>query len=84
MDFTIEVHELTDFDSVPTKEKAGENHLSQSKSRAESGEEADGDYTKNVDEEDDQYCINESKIKHWVCERADCEGRNNHVCGEPL
>ena len=78
-----DVENSNDLDTIISKEESGENHLSQSKLGTESAEEGDGNYTKQVDEEDDQDSVDESKVEDGVSQCADGEGRDNHVCREP-
>jgi hypothetical protein len=76
--------QLTDLYAVPAKEEPRENHLSEPKSRAKGTEEAYGSYAQDVDKEDDEDGINESKVEYWVSKGSNGKGRHNHVGREPL
>jgi hypothetical protein len=64
----------TNFHTIVAKEVPGQNHLSQSKSRTESREEAHWHDTQKVHKQNRKNGIDESKIEDWICQSADGEG----------
>lgn len=64
---------LTNFDTVPAKVETRKHHLSQTKSGAESGEETDRQYAQNVQEEDNQNTVDESKGVYRVSQDSNGE-----------
>jgi hypothetical protein len=73
-----------EFDSVPTKPETGKNHLTKTEAGTHGGEVADGNYTNQVEEEDDEDGISETEEEDGFSEHSNCEGTDDHVCGEPL
>ena len=76
--------ELTNFHTIVSEKESRKHQLTKSESWAKSREEADRNYTKNVDEEDDQDGVDESKEEDRVCKSSNSEGRDDHVGREPL
>ena len=70
--------------SVPAKVETRQYHLPKSETRPKGGEEANRYYTQNIDEENDQYCVDKSKSKDRIGKRSNSESANYHVCREPL
>lgn len=69
--------------SVSAEPESGDNHLSETKLGAKSGEESNGQGAQEVEEDDGQEGRPEIKAENCNSEDADGEGGNDHVGAEP-
>lgn len=83
-DASEDVEYCNQFDSPPAEPEARKNHLTKAKSWSEGREVADGEDTNQVEEEDNQDGIHESKEEESLSQKTDGEGGDDHVGGEPL
>lgn len=75
---------LTQFYSPPTEPESGKHHLSQTEDRTEGREEADRQYSDNVEEDNDTNTICETDVEEGQSKDTNGEGGDDHVGGEPL
>lgn len=75
---------LTQFYSPPTEPESGKHHLSKTKDGTEGREEADRQYSDDVEKDDDTDTIGETDVEEGQSENTDGEGGNDHVGGKPL
>jgi hypothetical protein len=68
---------------LPSVPEPREHHLSQTKSWAETREEADREDTEEVEEQNDEDTIDEPDVEQLRAKHTDCERRYDHVRREP-